>query len=80
MKDNRHTKSLGKTTIMYGDLIFMSNHSLTKGAAFFKALYGIPAIKYGKAILRIGKVVLNSHGRLASISNTSPANKQYITY
>jgi len=44
------------------------------GAMYFKDAYGIPTKRYGKATLRIGKVVLNSHVRVTSISNTSPEN------
>jgi hypothetical protein len=45
------------------------------GATYFKHEYGIPMARYGNATLRTGKVVLNSHVRVTSISNTSPENK-----
>jgi len=50
------------------------NHNDMNGAMYFKDAYGIPTKRYGKATLRIGKVVLNSHVRVTSISNTSPEN------
>jgi hypothetical protein len=53
----------------------MSNQKDMNGDTYFKHEYGIPTTKYGKATLRIGKVVLNSHARVTSISNMSPGNK-----